>query len=90
MVKRYSPDLVVMNMATPNLDGIEGTREILSASPGTKVVALSVQSDKPLVGEVLRAGASGYILKESAPEELIQGISAFFPAVDPKGLMIPG
>ena len=90
MVKRYSPDLVPMGITTPKLVGIEGTRQILSTSPGAKVMALSVQSDKRLVGEVLRVGAFGYILNESAPEEIIQGISAFFPTVDPKGLIIPG
>jgi LuxR family maltose regulon positive regulatory protein len=74
MVQRHSPDLVVMNITMPTLDGIDATRRILSASPGTKVVALSVHSGKRSVSEILRAGAVGYVLKESVPEEMIQGI----------------
>ena len=58
----------------PNLDGIEATRLIVSRFPGTKVVALSIHAGKHLVENMLRAGAAGYILKESAPEELVNGI----------------
>ena len=58
----------------PNLDGIETTRRILSESPNTKVVALSVHSGKQFIRAMIHAVASGYILKESIPEEMIEKI----------------
>ena len=74
-LRELSPDLLVMDIAMPNLDGIDATRQILSKSPDTRVVALSVHSGKSFVRDMLQAGAVGYILKESVPEEMVQGIS---------------
>jgi len=76
LVRTKFPDLVVMDINMPNLDGIEATRHILSESPDTKVVALSVHSSKQFVRDMIQAGAMGYILKESIPEEMIEGIRA--------------
>ena len=73
-VRELSPDIVVMDITMPNLDGIWATKKILAASPDTRVVALSVHSGKRFVREMLQAGAAGYILKETVPEEMIQGI----------------
>ncbi len=73
-LRELSPDIVVMDISMPNLDGIEATKKILEESPDTRVVALSVHSGKRFVRDMLQAGASGYILKESVPEEMIQGI----------------
>ena len=73
-VQQKKPDLVVMDINMPNLDGIEATREILSEAPQTRVVALSVHSGKQFVRDMIKAGASGYILKESIPEEMVAGI----------------
>ncbi len=70
------PDIVVMDITMPNVDGIEATRRILSEFPEAKVVALSVHSGKQFVSGMLQAGVAGYILKESVPEEMIQGIRA--------------
>jgi LuxR family transcriptional regulator, maltose regulon positive regulatory protein len=74
LVGKHSPDLVVMDITMPNLDGIEATRRIVSKYPATKVVALSMHSSKRFVNDMLSAGAVGYILKESIPEEMIEGI----------------
>lgn len=74
LVRRETQDLVIMDINMPNLDGIEATRQLLSICPATKVVALSVHSGKQFVRGMFRAGASGYILKESIPEELVEGI----------------
>ena len=71
-----SPGIVVMDINMPNLDGIEATRQVLSEDPDTKVVALSVHSGKQFVRDMIQAGASGYLLKESIPEEMITGIRA--------------
>ena len=74
MMREHAPDIVVMDISMPNLDGIEATRQILAEFPGTKIVALSVHSGKRFVRDMLQAGAAGYILKESVPEEMIDGI----------------
>ena len=76
LVRKLSPDVVVMDITMPNLTGTEATRQILAESPDTKVVALSVHSGQRFVEDMLGAGASGYILKESVPEELVGAIRA--------------
>jgi DNA-binding NarL/FixJ family response regulator len=64
------PDVVVIDIAMPDLNGIEATRQIIAALPATKVIALSMHADKRYIMEMLKAGASSYILKDSAYEEL--------------------
>ena len=73
-VRKLSPDVVIMDITMPNLDGIEATRHILSEFPDTKIIALSIHSGKHFVEGMLRAGAVGYLLKESVPEELVKAI----------------
>jgi DNA-binding NarL/FixJ family response regulator len=73
-VRELTPDLVVMDINMPNLNGIEATRQILTESPQTRVLALSIHSGRQYVENMLEAGAVGYLLKESAPEELIKAI----------------
>ena len=74
--RKTSPDVVIMDIGMPNLNGIEATRQILSESPGVKIIALSMHSETRFIAEILRAGASAYLLKDSAFEELIQAIRA--------------
>jgi DNA-binding NarL/FixJ family response regulator len=69
-----APEVVVMDIAMPDLNGIEATRQIIAALPGTKVIALSMHADKRYVMEMLKAGASGYVLKDNAYEELASAI----------------
>ena len=69
-----APDVVIMDIAMPDLNGIEATRQIIAALPGTKIIALSMHADKRYVMEMLKAGASGYILKDNAYEELANAI----------------
>ncbi len=71
-----SPDVVVMDVTMPNLDGIEATRGIMSNAPGTRVIALSIHGGKHFVESMLKAGAAGYILKDSVPEQLVEGVQA--------------
>ena len=72
--KELSPDIVSMDIGMSELNGIDATRQIVKMSPGVKVLALSMYSDKRFVKEMLKAGASGYMLKDSAFTELIDAI----------------
>jgi len=76
MVKNLAPDVVVMDLRMPELNGIDATRMVLAARPQTKVIALSASADERSTAEMLRAGASGYIVKVAAYEELIGAIKA--------------
>jgi len=74
MVKRLRPDIVVMDVGIPHMNGIEATRQIKSLYPDTRVVALSTHSDKRYVMNMIKAGASGYVLKEAASDDLFHAV----------------
>jgi two-component system, NarL family, response regulator NreC len=74
--KALQPDVVVMDVAMPELNGIEATRRLHGVAPYARVLALSVHRDGVYVREIVRAGADGYILKESADTELISAVRA--------------
>lgn len=74
LVKEHRPDLVIMDISMPDMNGIEATRQVMQEMPRTKVIALSMHTDKRFVGEMLQAGAAGYILKQGAMDELQQAI----------------
>ncbi len=68
------PDIVVMDINMPNLNGIEATREIRREAPGVRVIALSVNAAKPCIKEVFRAGACAYLIKNCEFEELTRAV----------------
>jgi len=74
MARDLKPDLVLMDVAMPDLNGLEATRRIRAESPGVKVVALSMHADKRFVRGMFTAGAAGYVLKGSAFEEVATAI----------------
>lgn len=76
--REFTPDVVIMDITMPGLNGIEATRQIVSELPAIKVIALSMHSDRKFVREMLSAGASGYLLKDSAFEELINALHAVY------------
>lgn len=69
-----SPDLVIIDVSMPGLNGIEATRSITGALPGTKVLCLSMHSEEQFVTAILEAGAMGYLLKDCLLEELVKAI----------------
>lgn len=73
-VEELKPDVVIMDVTMPNLNGIEATRQITSEYPKTKVVALSMHSDKQFVTGILNAGASGYLTKNCSFDELVKAV----------------
>jgi two-component system response regulator NreC len=74
MARKLKPDLVLMDIAMPDLNGIEATRRIMTESPGVKVVALSMHADMRFMKHMFAAGAAGYVLKGSAFEEVAAAI----------------
>lgn len=74
MAQEKKPDVVVMDVSMPDLNGIEATKQIIESLPETRVIALSMHSDKRFVMGMLRAGASGYLLKDCASQELANAI----------------
>ena len=70
------PDVVIMDVTMPELNGRQATEELCKVCPGVKIMALTRHSDNGYLQQMLAAGASGYALKQSAPEELIHGIRA--------------
>jgi len=88
MAEALKPDVVVMDIGMPSLNGIEAARQIRETLPGTQIVMLSMHSDEGYVLRALKAGAKGYLLKDSAEADLARAIHAaaagksfFSPAV---------
>ena len=81
------PDVIIMDLSMPELNGIEATRQILSGASGIKVIALSMHSDSLFVLNMIKSGASGYLLKDCALEELVKAIRA---VVADKTYLSPG
>jgi DNA-binding NarL/FixJ family response regulator len=73
-IRDLRPDLVLMDIRMPELDGISATREVLAAEPNLKVVVLTTFEQDDYIFEALSAGASGFLLKRTKPEELIAAI----------------
>ena len=73
---RQQPDVVVMDLHLPGINGVEATRRIVEAQPGVRVLVLSMFEDDASVVAALRAGAGGYVLKESPREDLLRAIEA--------------
>jgi DNA-binding NarL/FixJ family response regulator len=73
-IRKLRPDLVLMDIRMPDLDGISATREVLAAEPAIRVVVLTTFEEDDYIFEALSAGASGFLLKRTKPEELIAAI----------------
>jgi DNA-binding NarL/FixJ family response regulator len=87
LARELHPDVIVMDIAMPDTNGIEATRQIVSELSDVRVLALSMESDRRFVVEVLKAGATGYVLKDSAFSELataIRTVAANEPYLGPR------
>lgn len=74
LVRELKPDVVIMDIGMPDLNGIEATRQIVSEWPNVRIVALSMHSGKNFIMEMFKAGASGYLLKDCEFDELANAV----------------
>lgn len=77
-VRQLRPDVVLMDITMPGLNGLEATRQIKKRFPEVKVVILTVHTTEEYILQILRAGASGYVVKQAAPTELLSAIQAAY------------
>jgi DNA-binding NarL/FixJ family response regulator len=85
-VKRLRPEVVIMDVRLPGIDGISAVKRIAEAAPEVKTVMFSAYGDKRLLSDAIAAGARGYVMKGSPPEDLLRAIRAVSggkPFVDP-------
>ena len=75
LVNEMKPDIVIMDIGMPSLNGIEASRQMIEQHPALKILALSAHSDGTIVAKMIKTGACGYMLKESAFSELQEGIA---------------
>ncbi len=93
LTRKLEPDIVVLDIGMPNMNGIQATQHIVAEVPDTKVLALSMHSDHQFVVKMLQAGASGYMLKDCAIEELVSAVrdiaaGKFYLSKDVTGVVI--
>ncbi len=74
LARRHQPDIALLDVSMPGLNGVDATREVMRASPDTKVVVLTMHKESVYVVEALRAGAKGYVLKSQPAGELVSGL----------------
>ena len=88
LAEQHKPDVAILDVAMPLLNGIEATRQITRRTPATRVLVLSMHADEAYVTQILQAGATGYLLKDSADVDLVKAVgeaargkSFFSPAI---------
>ncbi len=74
LVERLQPDVLVLDLMMPSLNGLEVTRQVTKRSPQTRIIILSMHANEAYVREALRNGAAGYVLKESSAADLVQAV----------------
>jgi two-component system, NarL family, response regulator DegU len=74
LVEQYDPDVVIMDINMPSVNGVEATKQLVEANPDTKVIILSIHDDETYVTHALQTGARGYLLKEMDADALIQAV----------------
>ncbi|HWO77304.1 MAG TPA: response regulator transcription factor [Bacillus sp. (in: firmicutes)] len=74
LVQKHKPDVVIMDINMPNINGVEATRQLIEANPDSKVIILSIHDDETYVTHALKTGAMGYLLKEMDADALIEAV----------------
>ncbi len=76
LVKKLCPDIVIMDISMPDLNGIEATRQMMKEAPEVRIIGLSIHSDQLYIDKMLQAGATGYLTKDCSLDELLTAIKA--------------
>ncbi|MGA9120828.1 MAG: response regulator transcription factor, partial [Bacteroidota bacterium] len=76
LAKRHAPDIVMMDISMPKMNGIEATRVLRKEVPGARIIILTVHEDEEYVYQMLKAGASGYVLKSAGKKEIFAAIDS--------------
>ena len=84
LAMKLTPDLIIMDITMPDMNGIDATHDVMKDAPGVKVIALSMHSDRRFVISMLEAGASGYLLKDCAFEELARAVRTVMADLSPR------
>ncbi|MCA1031431.1 response regulator transcription factor [Bacillus timonensis] len=74
LVEKHNPDVVIMDINMPHMNGVEATKQLIEARPNTKVIILSIHDDENYVTHALKTGASGYLLKEMDADSLVEAV----------------
>ncbi|MCE5201331.1 MAG: response regulator transcription factor [Synergistaceae bacterium] len=74
MTEELHPDVILMDVTMPNINGIQATEKIIAQDPGIAIIVISMHSDRRFIAETLKAGAKGYLLKESSPQAVLDAI----------------
>ncbi|WP_180271176.1 response regulator [Fredinandcohnia onubensis] len=74
LIEQHKPDVVIMDINMPNLNGIEATKQLIDTYPDTKVIILSIHDDESYVTHALKTGATGYLLKEMDADSLVEAV----------------
>lgn len=74
LAEEYKPDVLLMDINMPNINGVSAAENVIAASPGTRVIMLSIHDDEGYVYRTLRSGASGYLLKEMGTSDLVEAV----------------
>jgi DNA-binding NarL/FixJ family response regulator len=90
LIERRRPDVVIMDLSMPGMSGVEATRELLARVPKLVVLVVTVSSAEGDVLDALEAGASGYLLKESSPEEIVRAVEAAVEGETPLSPRVAG
>jgi len=91
LVAQLEPDVVLMDLSMPEMDGVEATKRIVAEHPGVRVLVLTSFSDQSRIMDALRAGAEGYLLKHSEPDEIAAAVRAVHEGgspLDPKAARV--